>query len=94
VRETIFDVENVPAKLTLLHNLFLTGQARMYDGDPGCYDEFGSLSVIRFGENQKGSKYVKTGYAQTFPNQNTYFYSNLDGSFYVNNPDGSEFFHC
>ncbi|KLO05718.1 hypothetical protein SCHPADRAFT_946683 [Schizopora paradoxa] len=91
-RDTAFDVEGVPAKLRLLHNIFDAGSVRMYDDKPGCHDEFGPFTVLKNGKLSNGDKYVKTDYIGTFPNTNTYYYLNHDGSFYVMNPDGSEFY--
>ncbi|KAI1105779.1 hypothetical protein F4804DRAFT_350013 [Jackrogersella minutella] len=50
-------------------------------------------TVKACGINSKGNYWWARDYGPSAVNQNTYVYSNADGSFYYSNPDGSTYFN-
>lgn len=45
------------------------------------------------GINPQGNHYCTRNYGSSAPNQNSFHYSNRNGSYYYSNPDGSTYFN-
>ncbi|KAJ5937067.1 hypothetical protein N7466_003517 [Penicillium verhagenii] len=58
------------------------------------WDKYGNKYYItESGTNSQGNHYSNRDYGPDAPNQNSYHYSNKDGSYYYSNPNGSTYYN-
>jgi len=53
----------------------------------------GGYSYNSSGTNSQGNHYCSRDYGSDAPNQNSYHYSNQDGSYYYSNSNGSTYYN-